>query len=116
MAPKAAAPPAKTISMEPERQCSAATFAHPETFLGKAIEIAGDALTPLEIVERVERTTGKATHFVELPLEQLRSFDVETAIMYDWFNQSGYQADIPTLRQLHPGLLTFDAWLQNVHF
>jgi uncharacterized protein YbjT (DUF2867 family) len=93
---------------------AALAFAHPETFLGKAIEIAGDALTPLEMAERVERTTGKATRFVELPLEQLRSFDAETAIMYDWFNQSGYQADLPALQKLHPEPLTLEAWLRGI--
>lgn len=90
---------------------AALAFAHPETFLGKAIEIAGDALTPLEIAEHIERTTGKPTHFVELPLEQLRSMDAETATMYAWFNQSGYQADLPALQKVHPALLTFEAWL-----
>lgn len=93
---------------------AALAFAHPETFLGKAIEIAGDALTPLEMAERVERTTGKATRFVELPLEQLRSFDAETGNMYAWFNQSGYQADLPALQKLHPELLTLEAWLRSI--
>jgi hypothetical protein len=46
----------------------------------------------------------------------LRSFDAESANMYEWFNQSGGQADIPALRQLHPELLTLDAWLLNTRF
>jgi uncharacterized protein YbjT (DUF2867 family) len=104
------------IAVEDIGAFAALAFAHPETFLGQAVEIAGDALTPSEIAQHVERATGKTTRFVELPLEQLRSFDAETATMYAWFNQSGSQADIPTLRKLHPGLLTFDAWLRNTHF
>ena len=104
------------IAVEDIGAFAALAFAHPETFLGQAVEIAGDALTPSEIAQHVERATGKTTRFVELPLEQLRSFDAETATMYAWFNQSGYQVDIPPLRKLHPGLLTFDAWLRNTHF
>lgn len=34
-------------------------------------------------------------------------------MMYEWFNQSGYQADIPALRKLHPELLTLEAWLKQ---
>ena len=32
--------------------------------------------------------------------------------MMAWFNDHGYAADIPALRKLHPGLLTFAAWLR----
>ncbi len=103
------------IAVEDIGTFAALAFAHPETFLGKAIEIAGDALTPSEIAERIERATGKPTRFVELPLEQLRSMDTETANMYTWFNQSGYQADIPALQKLHPALLTFEAWLRQAN-
>ncbi len=101
------------IAVEDIGKCAALAFAHPETFLGKAIEIAGDALTPSQIAESIEHATGKPTRFVELPGEQLRSFDAESANMYEWFNQSGYQADIPALRELHPELLTLDAWLRQ---
>jgi uncharacterized protein YbjT (DUF2867 family) len=101
------------IAVEDIGKFAALAFAHPETFLGKAIEIAGDALTPLEMAQHLEHATGKPTRFVELPLEQLRSMDAQTAIMYDWFNQSGYQADLPALQKLHPALLTFEAWLRN---
>jgi hypothetical protein len=33
--------------------------------------------------------------------------------MYAWLNQSGYQANLPALYKLHPGLLIFDAWLRQ---
>ncbi|HEY4389162.1 MAG TPA: NmrA/HSCARG family protein [Ktedonobacteraceae bacterium] len=101
------------IAVEDIGAFAALAFAHPETFLGQAIEISGDALTPLEMAERLERATGKPTRFVELPLEQLRSFDAETGNMYAWLNQSGYQADLPALYKLHPGLLTLEAWLRQ---
>ncbi|GHP00531.1 NmrA family transcriptional regulator [Reticulibacter mediterranei] len=101
------------IAVEDIGKFAALAFAHPESFLGKEIEIAGEELTIAEIAESIERVTGKPTRFVELPLEQLRSFDAETAMMYEWFNQSGYQAAIPALRQLHPDLLTLEAWLKQ---
>jgi hypothetical protein len=30
-----------------------------------------------------------------------------------WFNASGYQADIPALRRLYPGLRTLESWLRG---
>ncbi|MEO3875850.1 hypothetical protein ABGB18_44315 [Nonomuraea sp. B12E4] len=30
-----------------------------------------------------------------------------------WLGESGYEADIPALREQHPGLLTLKAWLEK---
>ncbi|MBB6670535.1 hypothetical protein [Cohnella nanjingensis] len=35
------------------------------------------------------------------------------ARIYERINGEGYEVDIPALRALHPGLLTFEAWLAN---
>jgi uncharacterized protein YbjT (DUF2867 family) len=78
-----------------------------------AIELAGAELIPSEIAESIERVSGKPTRFVELPMAQLRRFDAKIARMYEWFNESGYQADIPTLQKLHPELLTLEMWLKQ---
>jgi hypothetical protein len=32
---------------------------------------------------------------------------------YEFFNGKGYDADIPVLRKLHPGLLNFEQWLRK---
>ena len=36
----------------------------------------------------------------------------DMAAMINWFNEKGYEADIPALRQQHPGLLSFEDWLK----
>ena len=92
---------------------AALAFARPAEFMGKAIEIAGDAKTGPEVAETMTRVTGQPVRFVELPLEQLRSFNAEMADMMAWFNDHGYNADIPALRRLLPGLLTFEHFLRR---
>lgn len=92
---------------------TALAFARPAEFIGQALEIAGDALTMPEATAALSRATGQPIRFVELPLEQVRSFSAETADMMAWFNDHGYRADIAALRRLHPGLMTFDAWLNK---
>jgi uncharacterized protein YbjT (DUF2867 family) len=92
---------------------AALAFARPQEFIGQALEIAGDALTMPQVADAFTRVTGQAVHFVELPLEQVRSFNREMGDMMAWFNDHGYSADIAALRKLHPRLTTFEAWLRK---
>jgi uncharacterized protein YbjT (DUF2867 family) len=84
----------------------------PDDFLGTAIEIAGDQRTVGQIAAALRRATGARVPYLRLPRALLRLLGPE-ATMFDWFGEAGYQADIPALRRLHPGLLTLDAWLRT---
>ncbi len=87
-------------------------FDKPQEFLGRAIEIAGDELTMPQAAQVFSRVLGRLVEFVEQPLEQLRSFNVEMAQTFQWFNDYGNQANLVELRQLYPELLTLEAWLK----
>jgi uncharacterized protein YbjT (DUF2867 family) len=89
----------------------ALAFNHPDQYIGRAFEIAGDELTPPEIAQVFERVLGRSVAYVEQPIEQLQSFAPEMAMMFEWFNTKGNHADIPMLRTLHPQLKTLEAWL-----
>jgi uncharacterized protein YbjT (DUF2867 family) len=91
----------------------AIAFARPEEFIGTAMEIGGDSLTMPQVAETWSRVTGEPVRFVEIPLDQIRSFSAERARMLEWLNESGYRADIPALRDLYPGLRTFESWLRG---
>jgi hypothetical protein len=65
------------------------------------------------MAEVFERVSGIPTRFQEQPLEQLRQFSEETAIMFDWLGRAGYRADIPALRTLHPELTTLEGWARR---
>ncbi len=86
-------------------------FNNPEQYIGKALEIAGDERTPTEIAQAFGHVLDRPVQFVEQPIEQVRSFAPEMALMFDWFNTNGNQADIPMLRTLHPQLMTLEQWL-----
>jgi uncharacterized protein YbjT (DUF2867 family) len=92
---------------------AALAFARPQDFIGKALEIAGDSLTMPQVAGVFTQVSGRPVRFVEQPLEQVRSFNAEMGDMMAWFNDHGYAADIPALRKLRPGLLTFEAWLRK---
>lgn len=86
-------------------------FENPQDFLGKAIELAGDELTMPEAAEAFSRATGKHVRYEEMPIETVRSFSEDMALMFRWFNDKGYQADIRALRAMHPALMTLQWWL-----
>jgi len=81
----------------------------PERFAGQAVEIAGDELTVPETV-RALRAAGRRVRYTRLPRPLLRLMGKEARMLF-WFGESGYAADIPALRRIHPGLLTLDGWL-----
>jgi hypothetical protein len=37
----------------------------------------------------------------------------EMRAMFEWFYAHGYRADIPRLREMHPGLKDFEKWLEE---
>ena len=85
----------------------------PDEFIGQAIEIGGDELTPPEVAEHFSAVIGRPVQFVEQSMDQIRSFDSEMAAMLQWFIDEGYQIDIPALRAIHSQLLTFEEWLRK---
>ncbi|WP_201377588.1 NmrA/HSCARG family protein [Ktedonobacter sp. SOSP1-52] len=91
----------------------ALAFEHPNFYVGKTLEIAGDALTPPQIAAAISRTIGRTLPSVHIPIETLRQQNADAALAYDFVNKGGYQADIPTLRKLHPGLRDFATWLEK---
>lgn len=92
---------------------AADAFDYPDEYLGRQLEIAGDALTGPEMAAVFERVSGIPVRFQEQDLGELRSFGSETAAMFGWFNDEGFRADIASLRAAHPGLMTLADWARR---
>ena len=89
------------------------SFEKPDDFIGKAIELAGDEMTMQQTAEVFTRVMGRPVRFIEMPLEQVRSVSQEIFLMFQWFNDKGYQVNIPALRTMHPKLMTLETWLRK---
>jgi len=89
----------------------ASAFADPETWAGKEVELSGDELTLPDAVERISRRIGLPVTYKQIPGEAVRAWNEDLALMYEFFERGGYQADIGALREILPGLKTFDQWL-----
>ncbi|MFD4273392.1 NmrA/HSCARG family protein [Streptomyces cyaneofuscatus] len=81
---------------------AADAFDRPAEFIGRETELAGDEITFPQVAEVYERITGTPSRLEATPIGER---------MFAWFAEEGYQADIPALRELHPGLLTFEQFL-----
>ncbi|MBO0781084.1 MAG: NmrA/HSCARG family protein [Ktedonobacteraceae bacterium] len=91
----------------------ALAFDRPDEYLGKTIEIAGDALTMPQIAAAISRVLGRSIPYVQISIETVRQQNADVALVYDFVNEGSLQVDISALRHLHPGLLDFDTWLRK---
>ena len=62
---------------------------------GQGIDIAGDERTMPEIVKVLAAATGRPMVFEPVPIEEVRKFSEDFALMLEWFDHVGYSVDIP---------------------
>lgn len=71
-----------------------AAFERHEQLNGQGLDIAGDSLTMPEVAAVISRVAGRpVTHF-QVPIEDVRQFSEDFALMLEWFDRVGYDADI----------------------
>jgi hypothetical protein len=46
-------------------------------------------------------------------MEVMRANSEEFANMFQWFIDKGYEANIPNLKKIYPGLTSFKNWLNK---
>jgi uncharacterized protein YbjT (DUF2867 family) len=71
-----------------------AAFERAEALNGRAIDIAGDELTGPEMAETLTSALGRPFSFYQIPIDQVRAFSEEYAVMLEWFDAVGYDVDI----------------------
>jgi uncharacterized protein YbjT (DUF2867 family) len=88
----------------------ALAFGQFDDFAGKALELAGDAFTMAEAAEAISAATGHPTRYLPLPQGIIEANPLLLSIQ-TFGETKGFAADIPALRQVHPGLLGLQGWL-----
>jgi uncharacterized protein YbjT (DUF2867 family) len=78
---------------------------------GREIDLAGDARTMTESAEILTEALGRPIAFAQTPIEQVRQYSKEMALMLEWFEHVGYSADIAGLeREFGRALLKLTNW------
>jgi uncharacterized protein YbjT (DUF2867 family) len=102
------------ISVDDIGRFAAEAFDHPDEWVGKTVEIAGDDRTMSEIALAMGNALGRPIDYVQVPWADFeKDAGPEITAMFKWFEADGYHADVANLRARHRFLTSFDAYLQR---
>ena len=104
------------IAVEDIGAFTALVLSRPDEFAGRRIDIAGDELTAQDTADALTNVLGREVSVFELPIDSIRSWSEDLALMYEWFIDTGYSADIEGLRSSYPdvGWTRFADWATRV--
>lgn len=82
---------------------------------GRAIDIAGDELTPPVIADLIGKAAGRTVTHFQVPIDEVRRTSQEFAVMLEWFDAVGYDADIEgTAKEFGIAPTRFAEWVKTV--
>ena len=80
----------------------------------REIDLAGDVRTMPEAARILTEALGRPIAFAQTPIEQVRRYSADTALMLEWFERVGYSADIPGLeREFGRSLTKLPDWARG---
>jgi uncharacterized protein YbjT (DUF2867 family) len=105
------------ISMEDIGKFGALCFEQHERMNGIELDVAGDRRTMPETADIISRAMDKRVVFERIPLEEVRKWSEDLAIMYEWFDRVGYDVNIAALeRDYGIKLSTLSEWANKVNW
>lgn len=118
------------FSIQPERplhlittkdmgRVAAYVMKHPNQYIGKEIELAGDVLTPIEMAKAFSKVQERQVVYKEIPAWIFLLLGrKELFALIQWYRTKGYQADVKRLRsEEFPGILTtFGEFLEETNW
>jgi uncharacterized protein YbjT (DUF2867 family) len=106
--------PFQMVAVEDIGVFAAMAFENPDEWVGREVDLAGDEMTMPEIADTFSRVIGRQVDYVQVPWEGFEEqMGEEYTVMYRWFNDYGYEADIPALREENPGLSSLRQYLRS---
>jgi uncharacterized protein YbjT (DUF2867 family) len=74
-------------------------FTHAAEMNRREIDIAGGAATMPQVAATFSRAMGKTIEFARIPIEDVRKNSEDFALMVEWFDRTGYDADVAALQR-----------------
>lgn len=92
----------------------ARAFTHANALNRREIDLAGDVQTMPEAADILTKALGRPIAFMQTPIEQVRQYSKEMALMLEWFEHVGYSADIAGLeREFGRSLTKLPDWARH---
>jgi uncharacterized protein YbjT (DUF2867 family) len=82
------------IAVEDIGKLGALAFTRAADLKGQEIDIAGDEVTMPQAASILSEALGKQLSFVQVPIDAVRQQSEDMALMLEWFDKVGYNADI----------------------
>ena len=101
------------IAVDDIGRVGARAFTSAAALNGREIDLAGDSATMPRVVEVLTRTLGRPIEFVQIPMEAVRKGSEDFALMLEWFERVGYNADIPALDREFGRLTRLEDWARR---
>jgi uncharacterized protein YbjT (DUF2867 family) len=80
----------------------------------REIDLAGDARTMAEAAAILAKALNRPIAFVQTPIEQVRQYSEDLALMLEWFERIGFSADIAGLeREFRRTLTKLPDWARR---
>lgn len=95
----------------------ALAFGARDEWLGRELDLAGDDRNLPEVARAFSRVLGRPVEYVQVPWDAYREAAGEEYYrMFRWFEDVGYDADIPALRRILPDLTDFEGYLEKAEW
>lgn len=102
------------LSEENYGEMVAEVFKRPADFLNREQEVASVDMTMTEIAAAFSRVFGKNVEYQQIPFEAFeQQAGEEVTIMYRWFENVGYAADLAQLKRDFPEPTDFESYLRD---
>ena len=102
------------LSEEDYGEMVAEVFERPTDFLNREQEVASVEMTMTEIAAAFSRVFGKTVNYQQIPFEAFeQQAGEEVTIMYRWFENVGYRADLAELKRDFPAPTDFESYLRD---
>jgi len=89
-------------------------FDHPDEWLNRADNIAGDRMTVQEYVDTFSRVMGADIAYNRMPLDEyLEIYPKPLRPLFAWYDEVGYDADVAALRAQYSHLITLEKYLTD---
>jgi len=82
------------IAVDDIGKYGARAFTDAAALNGREIDLAGDALTMPGAAAVLSKSLGRTIEFLRVPIEDVRKNSLDFALMLEWFDRVGYDADI----------------------
>ena len=95
---------------------AAAALNNPDKYQGEEIDIAAETLTMIDIAATLGRVVGHEVKYEQIPEEEWPRVSAPSGLaMNAWYQQYGYDEDIPALKtKWGIPTLTFEQWLRTI--